>query len=112
MASVAPNHQSGSSHDILSHSTSSRLSNVDDIGAEATLASSLSDEHQPRRPNSLAAVGSLRQPNDPLVNSLKGNCVQKCNHFSSLPAEVENNLKFPPPYGLFGLVLKLFLLQI
>ena len=93
MASVAPNHQSGSSHDILSHSTSSRLSNVDDIGAEATLASSLSDEHQPRRPNSLAAVGSLRQPNDPLVNSLKGNCVQnKCNHFSSLPIEVENNL--------------------
>ena len=76
MASVmaAPNHQSGSSHDILSHhSTSSRLSNVaDDIGVAATLASSLSDEggQQPRRPNSLAAVGSLRQqPNDPLVNN-------------------------------------------
>ena len=74
MASVAPNHQSGSSHDILSHSTSSRLSNAaDDIGVAATLASSLSDEggQQPRRPNSLAAVGSLRQqqPNDPLVNN-------------------------------------------
>lgn len=59
-------HQSGS-QEILSHSTSSRLSHVDDtilgggVGGMATMASSLSTEENLLRPNSLAAVGSIRQ---------------------------------------------------
>ena len=68
-------HQSGrGSQEILSHSTSSRLSHVavDDtmlvgdgvegvVGGMATAASSLSTEENLLRPNSLAAVGSIRQ---------------------------------------------------
>ena len=59
-------HQSGS-QEILSHSTSSRLSHVDDtilgggVGGMATMASSSSTEENILRPNSLAAVGSIRQ---------------------------------------------------
>ena len=78
-------HQSGS-QEILSHSTSSRLSHVDDTllvgginngGGMATMASSLSTEENLLRPNSLAAVGSIRQQSpsagmDFLNQSFKG----------------------------------------